>query len=69
MTESELKDWEAREEELHAAHERIEELTNALLEVREQAEDSIALQLASLHRIEELIANYLKADADPKQGD
>lgn len=60
MTEDETRDAMEREQELHAAHERIEELTNGLLAAREHIEDLIGLHIASLSHIEILVSDYLK---------
>lgn len=46
--------------ELEAAHERIHELTEGLLHVRDELTYSIEQHQASLKRIEELVSDYLK---------
>ena len=46
--------------ELEACHERINELTEGLLKVRDETKYLIEMHNASLAHIEELVSDYLK---------
>ena len=46
--------------ELEACHARVHELTEGLLQVRDELKYSIEAHQHSLARIEELVADYLK---------
>ena len=48
------------EVELEACHERVNELTEGLLRVRDETKYLIEMHSASLARIEELVSDYLK---------
>jgi hypothetical protein len=48
------------EVELEACHERVHELTEGLLQVRDELKYAIEAHQHSLDRIEALVADYLK---------